>query len=33
LLVPENTKYRPIEIGDGNELVIWGVVVHAIHSF
>ncbi|MEI7894961.1 MAG: translesion error-prone DNA polymerase V autoproteolytic subunit [Myxococcales bacterium] len=33
MLVPENTKYRPIEIGDGNELVIWGVVVHAIHSF
>ncbi|MBC8337957.1 MAG: translesion error-prone DNA polymerase V autoproteolytic subunit [Alphaproteobacteria bacterium] len=32
-LMPENPRYRPIEIGDGQDLQIWGVVRHVIHSF
>ncbi len=32
-LMPENPDYRPIEIGEGADLVIWGVVAHAIRSF
>ncbi|NJD05120.1 MAG: translesion error-prone DNA polymerase V autoproteolytic subunit [Methylococcaceae bacterium] len=32
-LMPENPAYRPLEIGDGMDLVIWGVVAHAVHSF
>ncbi|MDO9177450.1 MAG: translesion error-prone DNA polymerase V autoproteolytic subunit [Agitococcus sp.] len=32
-LVAENKDYPPIVIRDGQELLIWGVVVHAIHSF
>ena len=32
-LVPENPKYRPIEIREGSNLSVWGVVVHAIRSF
>ena len=31
-LLPENNHYQPIEISDGNELHIWGVVKHVIHS-
>lgn len=32
-LMPENPAYRPLEITDGMDLVIWGVVAHAVHSF
>ena len=32
-LMPENPRYRPIEIRDGQDLQIWGVVLHVIHSF
>ena len=32
-LVPENPAYKPIEIKDGLELVIWGVVAHVIRSY
>ena len=32
-LVPENPAYAPIEIREGTELAIWGVVAHAIRSF
>ncbi len=32
-LVPENPAYPPLEMGEGMELVIWGVVVHSVHSF
>ena len=32
-LVPENLAYRPIEIGDYSELVVWGVVAHVIRSY
>ena len=31
-LLPENPAYSPIEVGAEQELVIWGVVVHVIHS-
>lgn len=30
-LMPENVAYDPIEIGEGNEVVIWGVVTNVIH--
>ncbi len=32
-LMPENPCYPPLEIRDGMELVIWGVVAHAVKSF
>lgn len=31
-LLAENPAYSPIEVGAEQELVIWGVVVHVIHS-
>ncbi|MFH1263206.1 MAG: translesion error-prone DNA polymerase V autoproteolytic subunit [Pseudomonadota bacterium] len=31
LLLPENPKHRPIEVREGMEFSIWGVVVHVIH--
>ena len=31
-LLAENDKYAPIEIKDGMDFEIWGVVVHVIHS-
>lgn len=32
-LLPENSRYKPIDITEGQDLVIWGVVTHVIHSF
>jgi len=32
-LMPENPRYPPLEIRDGMELVIWGVVAHSVRSF
>jgi DNA polymerase V len=32
-LMPENPAYPPLEIGEGMELVIWGVVPPAVRSF
>lgn len=32
-LLAENPRYPPIDINDEQNLYIWGVVVHAIHSF
>ena len=32
-LVPENPAYKPIEIRDGLDLVVWGVVAHVIRSY
>ena len=32
-LLAENPRYQPIDINDEQNLHIWGVVVHAIHSF
>ncbi len=31
-LMPENDEFSPIEISDGDELHIWGVVTNVIHS-
>ena len=30
LLMPQNKKYKPIEIKEGNELIIWGIVEYII---
>ena len=32
-LKPENKKYKEIEINDGNELIIWGIVTYVIKKF
>jgi DNA polymerase V len=32
-LVPENPAFQPLEIREGMELVIWGVVAHSVRSF
>jgi len=32
-LMAENPAYPPLEIRDGQELFIWGVVAHAVRSF
>lgn len=32
-LMPANDKYQPIDITDEQEVVIWGVVKHVIHTF
>lgn len=32
-LVPENPRYKPINLAEFTDFRIWGVVVHAIHSF
>jgi len=29
-LIPQNKKYKPIEIKEGNELIIWGIVTYVI---
>ena len=31
-LLAENPKYSPIEIKDGMDFEVWGVVIHVIHS-
>lgn len=31
-LLPENSKYKPIDITDAQDLVIWGVVTYVIHK-
>lgn len=31
-LMPENPEYEPIEIREGMDLMIWGVVLHVVHS-
>jgi len=31
-LLAENDKYPPIEIRDGADFEIWGIVIHVIHS-
>ncbi len=31
-LLPGNPDYAPIPIGEDQELVVWGVVLHVIHS-
>jgi len=31
-LIPENAEYPPLEVTEGSELEIWGVVTHVIHA-
>ena len=31
-LLPANPKYKPIDITDNHDLVIWGVVTHVVHT-
>ena len=31
-LMSENTKFEPIALGEDHDLVIWGVVIHCIHT-
>ncbi len=31
-LMPENSKFQPIEIKEENEIYIWGIVTNVIHS-
>ncbi|MDA3898533.1 MAG: translesion error-prone DNA polymerase V autoproteolytic subunit [Desulfobacteraceae bacterium] len=33
MLMPENEAYNEIELTDGMDCEIWGVVVHVVHSF
>ncbi|KAK3604935.1 hypothetical protein CHS0354_000599 [Potamilus streckersoni] len=32
-LVPANDVFEPIEVKEGNEVIIWGIVAHVIKSF
>lgn len=32
-LLPENKTYKPLEIVEGMEFKVWGIVTYAIHSF
>jgi len=32
LLVPENEKYQPIHVTEGNTFLIWGIVTHVIKN-
>lgn len=32
-LCPDNNEFTPIEITEGADFQIWGVVVHSIHTF
>ena len=31
-LTPENNRYKPINLAEFSDFVVWGVVVHSIHS-
>ncbi|MBL0234337.1 MAG: translesion error-prone DNA polymerase V autoproteolytic subunit [Chitinophagaceae bacterium] len=31
-LIPENNRYKPINLAEFSDFVVWGVVVHSIHS-
>jgi len=32
LLKSENASYPPIELQEGNEVMVWGVVTHVLHN-
>lgn len=32
-LIPDNKRYKPINVMEFNDFRIWGVVIHSIHSF
>ncbi len=31
-LVPENEKYKPIEVSEGSDLLVWGIVTYVIKA-
>jgi DNA polymerase V len=31
-LVPENPAYKPVEVKNGSDFEVWGVVMHVIHT-
>ncbi|MBI1779898.1 MAG: translesion error-prone DNA polymerase V autoproteolytic subunit [Sphingobacteriales bacterium] len=31
-LIPENNRYKPINLAEFSDFVVWGVVVYSIHS-
>ncbi len=32
LLQSENASYPPIELQEGNEVMVWGIVTHVLHN-
>ena len=32
-LIPENSRYKTINLGEFSDFMLWGVVVHSIHTF
>lgn len=32
-LIPENSRYKAINLGEFSDFMLWGVVVHSIHTF
>ena len=32
-LIPENSRFKPINLAEFSDFVVWGIVVHSIHSF
>lgn len=32
LLQSENTNYPPIELQEGEEVIVWGIVTHVLHN-
>lgn len=31
-LIPENNRYRPVNLAEFNDFMVWGVVVYSIHA-
>jgi DNA polymerase V len=31
-LIPENNRFKPINLAEFSDFVVWGVVVHVVHS-
>jgi len=31
-LIPENDRYKPINLAEFNDFMVWGVVIYSIHS-
>ncbi|MFO7869121.1 MAG: translesion error-prone DNA polymerase V autoproteolytic subunit [Bacteroidales bacterium] len=32
-LVPANSKFKPLQVTEDNDFIVWGIVVHVIKSF
>jgi DNA polymerase V len=31
-LMPENEQYKPLQVTEDNELIIWGIVTHVLKT-